>query len=251
MPRLDSTPLQATLKGLIVDRVDFCRAGSNGESDIVLFKRDKRTPIIPTTTRKGVTVPENTEPTPEQIASLQKSIDDAVAAAIAKHDEDVAAFLKGENEPPADDPVAKAVAEAVAVEKAAREALEADVAKMRDEKVTEVMKAKAATVANVGNASDVAEVLKAVATDCKPEIADKLDEILKAAHARIDLTKLTKDKGGIPSAEDDAYATLKAKAEELRQADPSLAPDAAFAKAVRELPEVFATYRKSLSGKAA
>ena len=256
MPRVDAVPLQARLKGLIVDRVDVCFAGSNGLSDIELYKRDTRT--VPSTTRKGAPVPENTDPTPEQTAATQKAIDEAVAAAVTKaiadHDAKVAEYLKAEADKPEPEltETQKAVAEAVAVEKAAREKLEADIAKMQDERLTEVLKAKAETVSNVGGVDDIAAVLKAVATGCAPEIGDKLDTILKAAHERLKLSDLTKDTGGRSvEAADSPLGVLKAAAEELRKNDPALSQTDAFKKAAKDDPGTYAQYLDSVRKPAA
>ena len=249
MSRIDDVPLQAYLKGLIVDRVDFCRAGSNGESDIVLYKSTRPT-------RKGAPMPATkTDPTAPDVAALQKAIDDATTAAVTKaladHDAKVADYLKAEAdkpEAPAElDPIEKARKEGEAVAKADMDALKAEVAKMKDEQATAVFVAKAATVSNVGPTDDIAEVLKSIAANCPDEIAAKAETLFTAAHERIAMADLTKDTGGRPAVTADSpYGLLKAAADDFRKDDPALSSEEAFAKAVRVNPGTYDEYRKSL-----
>lgn len=251
--RDDNVPLQALLTNLTVDRVDFVGAGANGESDIALFK-SRQPAAMPRPTRKGATVPDIIEPTPEQIAELQKSQDDAVAAALAKYAADLAELAKDEA---VDDPAPemtetdKAVAKAIAVRDAAAQvekaALEARIAKMEDERATEVFKAQAASFNLVGSIDDIADVLKAVNAKCDEATFKKATTLFAAAQERIKTGDLTKDAPGRQViAEDSPYGVLKAAADELVEKTPGLRPDEAFAKAIAANPAVYAEYRKTL-----
>jgi hypothetical protein len=195
MARRDYVPLNALLKGLEVDRVDFVGAGANGESDIVLFKSHRGTKYVPKT--HGGTMPAPVQKTEAEIqaegaAAIQKAIDDAVAAATAKQAADLAALAAPapatEPEPAVDDAtskaIAKAVADAVAIEKARGDKLAEDVAKMQEERAEAIFLAKGATLPAIGAPDEVAKVLKAVAAG-DPNAAEGLETLLKSANERL------------------------------------------------------------------
>lgn len=264
MPRRDYTPLNALLKDLEVDRVDFVGAGANGESDIVLFKSHRGTRYVPKT--NGGTMPAIKKTDAElaaeaQDAAIKKAVDEAVTAAVAKTLEDLATLAEADDtttttptEPAPEDKqldpaVAKAVADAVAVEKKAREQVEKDLAELRKERAEEIVLAKAAKLPAIGSVEDVAKVLKSVAAG-DPNAAEQVETMFKALNERLEksglLTELGVKHGGDTSG--DPKAQLLAKAAAFQEADPSLSPSDAYTKAVAEMPGVYDEFRKGFKG---
>ena len=263
MARRDHVPLKALLKGLEVDRVDFVGAGANGESDVLLFKSHRGTRYVPKT--NGGTMPAVKKSDAEiaaeaQAAAIQKAVDEAVAAAVAKTLEGLAELAAAEgtttepaapatDDKPLDPAVAKAVTDAVAVEKTAREKVEKDLAELRQERAEEIVLAKASTMPNIGSVDEVAAVLKSVAAG-DPNAAEQVETMFKALNERLEksglLTELGVKHGGDTSG--DPKAQLLAKAAAFQEADPSLSPSDAYTKAVAEMPGVYDEFRKGFKG---
>lgn len=260
MARRDHVPLKALLKGLEVDRVDFVGAGANGESDVVLFKSHRGTRYVPKT--NGGTMPAVKKSDAEIAAEAQAAaIQTAVDAAVAKTLEGLAELAKANEdtttEPPApttedkplDPAIAKAVTDAVAVEKSAREKVEKDLAELRKERAEEIVLAKAATMPAIGSVDEVATVLKSVAAG-DPNAAEQVETMFKALNERLEksglLTELGVKHGGDTSG--DPKAQLLAKAAAFQEADPSLSPSDAYTKAVAEMPGVYDEFRKGFKG---
>ena len=261
MARRDTVPLKALLKGLEVDRVDFVGAGANGESDVVLFKSHRGTRYVPKT--NGGTMPAPVKKSDADVAAeaLQKSIDDAVAKGVAdalaalveldKAAKDEAdAKAKADAEAAEADPeltkaVAKAVEDAVAVEKAAREEIAKELAEVRKEQAETIVLAKAASMPAIGAPEEVATVLKAVAAG-DPNAAEQVETMLKAVNERLEksglLTELGVAHGGDTSG--DPQAQILAKAEAFIAADPTLSMSDAMTKAVAEIPGAYDQFRK-------
>lgn len=272
MPRRDHVPLKALLKGLEVDRVDFVGAGANGESDIVLFKSHRGTRYVPKT--NGGTMPAPVAKTADELAAeaLQKSIDEAVAKGVeaalkARDDAEAEAtakaaeaaekakkkppFLEKDDEDDKTDPdvkkaIAKAVEDAVAVEKAAREQLAKELDEVKKERAEQIFLAKGATMPTLGSPAEVANVLKTVAAG-DPNAAEAVETMLKAANERLEksglLTELGVAHGGDTSG--DPQAQLMAKAEGFMKDDPKLSMSDALTKAVAESPGAYADFRKN------
>lgn len=261
MARRDHVPLKALLKGLEVDRVDFVGAGANGESDVLLFKSHRGTRYVPKT--NGGTMPAVKKSDAEiaaeaQAAAIQKAVDEAVAKTLEGLAELAAAedtmtttepAAPAGDDKPLDPAVAKAVNDAVAIEKAAREKVEKDLAELRQERAEEIVLAKASTMPAIGSVDEVAAVLKSVAAG-DPNAAEQVETMFKALNERLEksglLTELGVKHGGDTSG--DPKAQLLAKAAAFQEADPSLSPSDAYTKAVAEMPGVYDEFRKGFKG---
>jgi organic radical activating enzyme len=194
----------------------------------------------PATTEKS-SMPENTKPT-------------ALADAIKALPADVAAAIETEKKAAIDKAVAEAVAEAMKakqpeVEGVAKQladiekraaAAESEVAKLRDEKLTESMVAKARDI-GIGDVDETAQTLKS-AFAISPEAGAQIEKTLRAAaeQAKHAQKVLTSTAG---SAATFTKGSPEARAEELVdalvKAKPSLTREQAFVEVAREHPGLY------------
>lgn len=256
------------LTKLEINRNDLVTAGANQHSQVVLFK-SAMPEGIPQSAQGadpdlegGDTMPET-----DQLAELAKSVEEAVAKATGPLTDQITALTAERDEllakADATDPVEKALAELPEPVRKRLEAAEADaqaareaIAKMEDERLTERYHAVAQGFAKVaraaapgGNAvAELGEALKAIA---KLD-TDALDAVLRALAAGQERATAADEAAEIGSAgarpEGQATATVMAKANELKAADPTLHTSVAITKAVDVLnltsPEVVRDYLK-------
>lgn len=224
------------LKNLKLKHIALVDRGANPEADIVLAKRDdtETAPaghavflVQPGTKTTGAgTMPD---------MDIQKAIDAAVAEAVKKQSEEVAALKKR-----ADDAEAAAKASA---ESAKAEA--AKVAKMEADRRHEQFIAKAKTYDAIPGASpdDFASLLEVAETGMTAEQTVKFEQVLKGANEAIKQGQLFATIGsgrsGNPTG---AEAKMKTAAQELQKADGKLSYPQAFAKVMTQQPELYKQY---------
>jgi organic radical activating enzyme len=189
----------------------------------------------PATTEKSM--PENTKPT--ALADAIKALPADVAAAIetekkAAIDAAVAEALKAKQ------PEVEGVAKQLADFEKRTAAAEAEVAKLRDEKLTESMIAKARDI-GIGDVDETAQTLKS-AFAISPEAGAQIEKTLRAAaeQAKHAQKVLTSTAG---SAATFTKGSPEARAEELVdalvKAKPSLTREQAFVEVAREHPGLY------------
>lgn len=147
---------------------------------------------------------------------------------------------------PAEDPIAKAVAElpeeAKAILKANEDRLakaEADLETFRVEKATAVWVAKARALDGaIEDPEAFGATLREIA-DLKPELADAVEKALKTASDRVAAGNLFKEVGHTGAVETDIESRISTIAKALREADPKLSPAAATAKAWTDNPDLY------------
>lgn len=250
------------LRSVKLDEISFVGKGDNPEAHVLLLKIK---PEDESNNDKG----EN-EMTPEEIAALQKAIEDGTAK-IAELEKQIADVTKEK-----DDLIAKASKcpacgadmeegecakgcgkkevkkEEEDIFKGLPEAIvkeiqdnRARIAKMEDETSTREYVAKAAEVTLIGKADEVGDLLKSIAKH-STDLATKVFDLFKTASVRIKEGDLLKEIG---KQSDDsnaatAYDKIVAKAAELRKAHPELTEAKAFTKVYDEDAELRAAYLK-------
>lgn len=168
----------------------------------------------------------------EEIAKLKAERDEAIAKAKKPEqtDEDI---MKGLPEP-----VRKRLEEAEAVARVANERVEKMAAAA--EEADAILKAKDL---GIGDAKAIGPLLLRVRKGKSTEAdAAEIERLLKAAANQATTAGLFKSAGSAASDVADPEAVLKAKAEEIRKADPKLTYEQAYDRATRENPGLYTAY---------
>ena len=136
-------------------------------------------------------------------------------------------------EEPMESEVVKAeVAKAVAVEVEKRQALEALVTKMRDERDREVFVRKAAELPSFGPKDQLGEILHLVSKSLSREQYEFLVSKMSAASKVISESKLLAELGASESGDESPDAAVAKIATEIRKSNPKLTTEQAYAEAL-------------------
>lgn len=217
--------------------------GDNPDADI-LFYKSANTESVEQIEGDSMSMPDLSGLTPE----LQKAIDDHIAEAIAAANGATPAESVLPDDLPA--PVLKALTEkdeALAQERAEREALQAEVSKMRDEQLSERFTKRAGELASVlGSGEEVPQILKDLHV-AAPDAYAKLEALIgDAAKIIVTSDRLMLKELGTSNDESDPHSKIttiaKAIHKEERDEFPTLA--AAKAEAWRRNPDLKADSRK-------
>lgn len=139
-----------------------------------------------------------------------------------------------------------AVDEAVKAEVAKREALEAMVTKMRDERERETFIAKAAAYPAFGEKEKLGEILHLCSKSLSKEQFAHLTDRLGAVSKALTESKLMAELGSPESADDSADAKVEKIATEIRKSNPKLTPEQAYAEALAtpEGSQIYASWKR-------
>lgn len=119
---------------------------------------------------------------------------------------------------------------------------EIKLAKMAEEKDTAEAIAKAKAL-NFGKAEEVGPLLMRVAKGKTTQAdAETLERMFKAAGEQGKVTNLFRTVGSDSAVDGDPEVLMKAKAEEIRKANPILTPEQAYSKAMDENPSLYNAY---------
>lgn len=177
----------------------------------------------------GTAIPIKKEDGTWDLSGVAEDARGAVEAVLKAHDEEVAELRK---QAEADKTTAD---EALAIAKSEREQREAS-----------VFVAKAAGLDKLPTerdalAKDLHEISKAETAGNLPEgTSQRLEDLLKAANTAIDTGDLYRELGSGASLAKSGSAEFDSKVEEIRKADSSLTSHQAFAKAMKEHPDLYA-----------
>lgn len=121
------------------------------------------------------------------------------------------------------------------------EANEAEIRKMREERETQEAVAKARGL-GLNDPEKIGPVLARVTKSAKAEDAAALETLLKSLVAVGNANVLFRSVGSDNAVDGDPVEILKAKAEEIRKARPTLSAEAAYAAAVDQNPNLYNAY---------
>jgi hypothetical protein len=124
------------------------------------------------------------------------------------------------------------VTKAVAAEVTKREALEAEVRKLRDERERETYVAKAEKLPTFGEKTALGEILHACAKALTKEQYAHLVGKMEAAHTAITTSKLMAEVGGNETSSGDTDSPITKIAFEIRKSNPKLTTEQAYAEAL-------------------
>jgi len=184
------------------------------------------------------------------VDELPDELVDYIADLQAENDELKKRLEVGSNLDGEEDPIAKALdllpEELAAVIKADRERLEkaeAELAKQREAALRSAYVAKAQNYADVvDDVEKFADTLRTVAEKAGPEIADTVEEVLKAAQARVESANIFGELGSTIAKVGAAEEQAEAIAKSLRESDPNLTEEEARALVWERNPELYERY---------
>lgn len=185
------------------------------------------------------------------VEELPDELVDYIADLQAENDELKKRLEEGsETTEGAEDPIAKALDllpdELAAVIKADRERLEkaeAELARQREATLRSAYIAKAQNYADVvDDVEKFADALRAVAEKAGPDIADTIEDVMKAAQARIESANIFSELGSTVAKVGKAEEQAEAIAKSLRESDPNLTEEEARALVWERNPELYERY---------
>lgn len=198
------------LEDLGITRVALCARGMNPEAEIVLFKHDPDDPESPDAKEAPVADITKTEELEARVAELESERQ----ALTTMSNDDLAALRGFEITSPATDEIDKS-ALPEAVRKALEDAdkLRARVEKMEADARTQAFVVKAADYSAIAGAAELGPVLETIDRKA-PEVAQAVEQYLKAANARIVESGLFAEAGTSVASNGDEASALIAKAVE-------------------------------------
>lgn len=213
-----------------ITKVALVDAGANPEATIEIFKAAE-----PITEQKEPAVADDIQKNLDEVTAERDAMK-AELDALAAIDNDDLAALKGFEIAKADEaeinksdlpePVRKALEDA--------EKLQVRVAKMEADARVETFTKRATTdFAKVGDHAEIGSILAALPA----EQVDAVEKVLRAANERIDMSTVLKTVGKDGEGEQDSFAKAKARAEEIKKADPAVSDADALSRAMAENPE--------------
>ena len=240
------------LTGLKIKRVATVDAGDNPDADIVLFKRkatdDGTEPGTKEKLDKNTKGGEVDVSDKADLGITEEVLKEKVDSAVKEAEDKAAEELKKAQEEK--DELEKKLKELEDVEKDKRTEVEKRLDETREEltKMQDDQRTKDAEVAvkkwqNIpGMSVEFAPVLKAVRASA-PGQAEKVEEMLDAANAALEGSKLLTSAGEDGEGETDVEKQAEVKAAEFMKADPTLTKTQALAKAWED-PEMYKAYQE-------
>lgn len=243
VPQPDGT---RKLIDLAIDEIAFVDAGAGKGVVQELWKRR-----APQRKDQHMTVDEILAKLPEEERKIVLEAMAAAAAAVK------VAAAKAEPETPAD-PMAKLAPEIrkqLEAERAESAALKERVAKMEDDQLTREYVAKAAAFPHLPGlvTADLGLVLKAAdrGLPISKELGEKLTKAIASINATIAKSTLLEGKGSSAPTPTDAQGKIEGIAKALRDKDPTLTSAKAYAKALKENPELYRQHEAEKADKRA
>lgn len=210
-----------------ITKVALVDAGANPEATIEIYKAASE----PITDTKEPAMADDIQKNLDEVTAERDAMRAELDALTTISNDDLAA-LKGFEIAKADETeeVLKGLPEDV---RKRLEDSEAKIAKMEADARVETFTKRASTdFAKVGDHAEIGEILAALPA----EQAEAVEKVLRSANERIDMSVVLKTVGTDGDADADPIAKAKARAEELKKADPAISDADALSAAMREDP---------------